>query len=72
LAQRFGDDLLSEAVLITCEKIKSYNLYYRDKYGNPHPVKFVSYIWNRIDGFIIDFLKKELKEFSLLENIPED
>ena len=60
LTQRFGDDLLGEAILIVYKKIKSYDLDYRDKKGNPHPVKFISYIWKRIDGFIIDSLKKEI------------
>ena len=60
LIQRFGDDLLSEAMLITYKKIDSYDLDYRDKLGNHKPVKFVSYIWKRIDGFIIDSLKNEL------------
>ena len=54
LIQRFGEDLLGETILITYKKIESYNLDYRDKQGNPNPVKFVSYIWKRIDGFIID------------------
>ena len=62
LIRRFGEDLLEEAILIIYTKIESYNLNYRDKQGNPHPVKFVSYIWKRIDGFIIDFLKKEINE----------
>lgn len=61
LIRRFGEDLLEETILITYKKIKTYDLDYRDKKGNPNPVKFVSYIWKRIDGFIIDFLKKELK-----------
>ena len=61
LVQRFKDDLLGEAILIVYAKIESYNLRYRDKQGNPHPVKFISYIWKRIDGFIIDSLKKEMK-----------
>ena len=34
---------------------------YRDKHGNLKPVKFASYIWKRIDGFILDSLKKEIK-----------
>ena len=67
LIRRFGEDLLEEAILITYRKIKTYNLDYRDKKGNPNPVKFVSYIWKRIDGFIIDFLKKELKTSRLRE-----
>ena len=64
LVRRFGEDLLGEAILITYKKIDSYNLDYRDKQGNPKPVKFVSYIWKRIDGFIIDSLKKELSLFK--------
>jgi len=60
LVRRFGEDLLGEAILITYKKIDSYNLDYLDDQGNPNPVKFVSYIWKRIDGFIIDSLKKEL------------
>ena len=62
LIQRFEEDLLTEAILIIYTKIESYNLDYRNKQGNPNPVKFVSYIWKRIDGFIIDFLKKEINE----------
>ena len=60
LVQRFGDDLLGETILIIYKKIESYDLNYHDKQGNPHPVKFISYIWKRIDGFIIDSLKKEM------------
>lgn len=56
----FGDDLLSQAVLILYDKIKTYDLRYKDKRGNSRPVRFSSYIWKRIDGFIIDYLKNEL------------
>ena len=64
LTRRFGEDLLEEAILIIYTKIESYDLDYRNKRGKPHPVKFVSYIWKRIDGFIIDSLKKELNAFT--------
>ena len=57
---RFGEEILSQTVLILYEKIKTYNLRYRDEKGNFKPVKFSSYIWKRIDGFILDFLKEEL------------
>jgi len=57
---RFGEDIFSQTVFILYEKIKSYDLNYRDKHGNPRPVRFASYIWKRIDGFIIDYLKKEV------------
>lgn len=57
---RFGQDILSEAIFILYDKIETYDLKYQDKYGNPKPVRFNSYIWKRIDGFIIDYLKEEL------------
>ena len=57
---RFGEEILAQAVIILYDKIKTYNLRYRDKNGNLKPVKFSSYIWKRIDGFILDFLKEEL------------
>lgn len=57
---RFGDDIFSEAVFILYEKIKTYNLRYRDKKGNFRPVRFSSYVWKRIDGFILDSLKAEI------------
>jgi DNA-directed RNA polymerase specialized sigma subunit len=60
--RRFGEDLLEEAILITYNKIDGYDLDYHNKRGEPHPVRFVSYIWKRIDGFIIDYLKKEVGE----------
>jgi len=69
--QRFGEDLLEEAILIVYNKIESYNLDYCDKHGNPHPVKFVSYIWKRIDGFIVDYLKEEMKSCVLYKDIVD-
>ena len=42
------------------DKIKTYNLRYKDKNGDLKPVRFSSYIWKRIDGFILDYLKEEL------------
>ena len=56
----FGEDILSEAVFILYDKIKSYDLEYKDKHGNFKPVRFSSYIWKRIDGFIVDSVKKEI------------
>lgn len=58
--KRFGEDLLSDSLSILYQKIQTYDLKYRDKHGHAKPVKFVSYIWKRIDGHIIDSLKKEL------------
>jgi DNA-directed RNA polymerase specialized sigma subunit len=57
---RFGEEIVSDAVFILYDKIKTYDLRYRDRDGNLKPVKFSSYIWKRIDGFILDSLKREL------------
>lgn len=57
---RFGEEIISDAVFILYDKIKTYDLRYRDRNGNLKPVKFSSYIWKRIDGFILDSLKREL------------
>jgi DNA-directed RNA polymerase specialized sigma subunit len=56
--ERFGNDILSEAVFILYDKIGTYNLNYKDKQGKFKPVRFTSYIWKRMDGFILDFLKE--------------
>ena len=69
--QRLGEDLLEEAILIVYNKIESYDLDYCDKQGNPHPVKFISYIWKRVDGFIIDYLRKEMKSRTLCKDIVD-
>jgi hypothetical protein len=60
LLRRFGQDLLEETILVLYAKVQTYDLAYRDKQGHPKPVKFVSYIWKRIDGHIIDSLRREL------------
>ena len=58
--RRFGEDLLSEGILIIHAKVNDYDLAYCNKEGKPTPVRFKSYVWKRIDGFIIDYLKKEM------------
>lgn len=59
---RYGEDILSEALFILYDKIKTYDLEYKDRQGNLKPVRFSSYIWKRIDGLIIDSVKKEIKK----------
>lgn len=56
---RLGDDILADAVLMLYGKVKTYNLRYRDRRGRRRPVRFVSYVWKRVDGFIIDALNRE-------------
>ena len=59
--ERFGEDILAEATFILYDKIKTYNLRYRDRDDNFKPVRFSSYVWKRIDGFILDYFKKEIE-----------
>jgi DNA-directed RNA polymerase specialized sigma subunit len=72
LIRPFGEDLLAESILIVYRKIKTYDLDYCDKQGNPKPVKLITYIWKRIDGFIIDSLKKELNESNFYNRYNEN
>ena len=58
---RHGEDMLSAAIPVLYRKVQTYNLNYRDKAGNLKPVRFASYIWKRIDGFAIDYLKREFQ-----------
>ena len=66
---RFGEEILSQTIFILYDKVKTYDLRYKDKYGNPKPVRFCSYIWKRIDGFIIDYLKKEFSRERQQQNL---
>lgn len=61
-ARRFGEDILSQAIILLYAKVSSYNLRYYDEAGNFKPVRFVSYIWKFIDGLILASLKKELRQ----------
>ena len=59
--------MLEDSMLILYQKVETYNLKYRDKYGNLKPVKFISYIWKRIDGFILNSLKRELRKEKMAQ-----
>ena len=67
--ERFGEDILSQAIFMLYEKIKTYNLRYYDKEGNFKPVRFVSYIWKAVDGHILACLKKELEKEKRQESL---
>ena len=69
--KRFGEDLLSQAIPILYAKIKTYNLRYRNRRGEFRPVRFASYIWKRIDGFVLDALKKEIQNEKFQNNLTE-
>ena len=60
-ARRFGEDILSQAIVLMYAKIQTYNLRYYDEQGNFKPVRFVSYIWKFIDGLILASLRRELR-----------
>ena len=78
-ARRFGEDILSQAIVVLYERVHNYNLRYYDKTGKFRPVRFVSYIWKFIDGLILASLKKELRyershhqpDWGRLSSLPE-
>ena len=59
LLRRYGEELLSDTIPILYQKINTYRLDYQDAQGRFRPVRFSSYIWKRIDGFIIDALRQD-------------
>lgn len=61
LLARHLEDMVSAGIIILHEKIGTYNLNYRDKNGKRKRVRFISYIWKRIDGFIVDYPREEFK-----------
>ena len=63
--KRYGEDLFSELIPILYKKIDDYDLNYRDRNGRRKPVRFSTYIWKRIDGFILDYFRKEPAVISL-------
>jgi DNA-directed RNA polymerase specialized sigma subunit len=62
MLRRMGEDLLSEMIPLLYKKVQSYRLNYRDERGKHKAVKFSSYIWKRVDGFIIDTLRQEAQQ----------
>lgn len=66
---RFSEDILSQLAVILYDKIQSYNLRYKDRNGNSRPVRFSSYVWKRVDGFIIDYLKGEIDKEKRQQNL---
>jgi DNA-directed RNA polymerase specialized sigma subunit len=61
LLRRYGEDIYSAAIPILFQKLKTYNLHYHDDEGKRRPVRFASYIWKRIDGFVIDSIRNEVR-----------
>jgi DNA-directed RNA polymerase specialized sigma subunit len=60
-ARRFGEDILSQAIVLMYVRVQTYNLRYYNEQGIFTPVRFVSYIWKFIDGLILASLRKELR-----------
>ena len=52
---------------ILFQKLKTYNLHYHDDEGKRRPVRFASYIWKRIDGFVIDSIRNEVRAAGIGE-----
>ena len=61
LLRRYGEDIFSAAIPILFQKVETYDLRYRDVERRRRPVRFASYIWKRIDGFVIDSIRNEVR-----------
>jgi hypothetical protein len=63
--REFGEDILQECLLWTPQKIRSYNLRYRNKKGIFQPVLLRSYIWKGITGVIVQYVRKNNIEIAV-------
>jgi len=59
LVRKYGDDLIAESIPLLYRQVHKYDLNYRDAEARPKPVRFASYIWKRIDGFVVDYFRRE-------------
>jgi hypothetical protein len=57
-----GEDILQECLLWTPNKIRSYNLRYRNMKGVFQPVQLRSYIWKGVMGVIFQYVRKNRRE----------
>ncbi len=61
---RYGEDIIQDCVIMAVEKIKTYNLEYKNKFGELQPLHFSTYIWKSVTGLIYSY-KKHMKEIYL-------
>ena len=61
LLRRYGEDIFSAAIPILFKQVNTYDLRYRDAERRRRAVRFASYIWKRIDGFVIDSIRNEVR-----------
>lgn len=61
-----GPDFLSASIPMLYRKVKTYDLAYVDREGKPKPVKFASYLWKSVDGFIIKSINEVRQSEGLL------
>jgi hypothetical protein len=62
VVREYGEDILQECLLWTPNKVRSYNLRYRNVKGVFQPVQFRSYIWKGITGVILQYVRKNRRE----------
>ena len=56
---RCGEDIIHECMKYALEKVTSYNLRYRNKSGELHPVYFRTYLWKGITRVIMGSVKRK-------------
>jgi hypothetical protein len=65
VVREFGEDILQECLLWTPQKIRSYNLRYRNREGIFQPVLLRSYIWKGITGVIFQYVRNNNREIAI-------
>lgn len=72
IVNQYGEDILQDCLSLAIKKISTYNLKYKNKTGELHPVHLSTYMWKSITGLMFNFVKTKREVcFSDLGNSRE-
>lgn len=55
----YGEDIIQDCVIMAAEKIRTYDLEYKNKSGELQPLHFSTYIWKSVTGLIYTYRKQK-------------
>jgi hypothetical protein len=69
IVKQYGEDILQDCLCLAVKKIGTYNLKYKNKTGDLHPVNLSTYMWKSITGLMLTSVKTKREVcFSDLPN----
>ena len=55
----YGEDIIQDCVVMAANKIKTYDLNYKNNFGELSPRHFSTYIWKSVTGLIYSYGRKK-------------